>query len=179
MRLLSVVWCVWMLGACSVTRKSALTAETVSIASDKAELHTFDVRRIIDTTVTERGKITITEIEFYQPSEISFANNVSDISLQNIGSIGPAAIKSIRQATIETETEKKGETEESSSETGATNETATIQTENVTKLEVTPTPDPKRWRYIFYIMLLAVIILLYLRRVPVVEWVKRMVKLNK
>jgi len=168
-----------MLGACGVTRKSALTTETVTIASDKSELHTFDVRRIIDTTFTERGKITITEIEFYPPSETLFVNNVSDISLQNIGSIGPAAIKSIRQTTIETETEKNGKTEESSSETGATNETVAAQTENITQIDVTPTPDPKRWRYIFYIMLLAVIILLYLRRVPVVEWMKRMVKLNK
>ena len=175
LRLVSGVLCAWLLLDCSGIKKSTRTAETVSIASDKSESHTIDSHRYVDTTVTQRGRITITEIEFYHPTDCTHtANNASGVTLPQIGSVA-GAIKSIRQTTIEMEIEKKGESGESSSETGAANESVAMVSEIVTQMDVAPAPDPKRWRYIFYIMALGAVVMLYLRRGKAWEWVKRMV----
>ncbi|MCH5216151.1 MAG: hypothetical protein J1F10_04355, partial [Muribaculaceae bacterium] len=36
-----------------------------------------------------------------------------------------------------------------------------------------PAPDPKRWRYIFYILAIGGVILLYLKRTPILDWLRR------
>ena len=171
-----MVLCAWMLLACTGTKKSARTAETVSMTSGKSESHAVETRRYVDTTATGRGRVTITEIDFYRPADsLHAANNATGVTLPAVGSFAGAAIKSIRQTTIERETEKRGASGESSSETGATNESVSIVSEKATQTDVAPAPDSKRWRYIFYIMALGVAVMLYLRRGRAWEWVKRMV----
>lgn len=169
------------MAACATTKKSTQIKETANVSAQKSESETTNAEKLIDTTKTDKGKITITEIEFYppmasdtQPSDKASppGTNVSGLTLPNVGNIGNAAIKSIKQTTIETDSEKKGESRESSSTTNVKNEAVAANTEKAAKVEVMPAPDPMRWRYIFYILLLAAIAFLYLKRVPVLNWIK-------
>ena len=147
-----------ILAGCVSKKKSVLTAETVSIEVAKTELQQTDVVRMIDTTRTEHGRVTVTEIEYFPPVTTASA------PLHDVPAIYVPAIKSFRQTVIETQTQTRGESLEATSEFIATNENVALERETVTKTETTPAPDPKRWRYIFYILLLGVGVVLWLRR---------------
>jgi hypothetical protein len=170
------------MAACATTKKSTQTKEIANIVAQKTESETTDAEKLIDTTKTDKGKITITEIEFYPPttSDVqpgdkasSPRTNVSGLTLPNVGNISNAAIKSIKQTTIESESEKKGESKESSSNNNAKSEATLSNSNKETQSVVMPAPDPYRWRYIFYILLLILAVVLYLKRIPILDWLKK------
>ena len=154
-----LIFCALFSG-CANKRKSVKFAE--SISNVKSELHSIDAFRVIDTTIMERGKITITEVEFFPP----MVDNV-------VGITDVATIKSIRQTVIETETEKRGESVEASYESARVDKVTTMNVEKTESVEVATAPDTKRWRYIFYIMVLVSGVFLYLRRIPILKWIKK------
>lgn len=171
------------MAACASTKKSTQTIkETANVLAQVDESHSANTEKFVDTTKTENGKITITEIEFYPPKEnepppgrkenLKTANNVSGLSLPNIGNIGNASIKSIKQTTIEKDSENKGESKESSSIVNVKNEAALTNIKKTAKVEISPAPDPYMWRYIFYILLLSTIVFLYFKRIPFINWIK-------
>jgi hypothetical protein len=167
---------------CSTTKKVTETNESKQLSFESNEDNFSSSEKFVDTTKTESGKITITEIEFYPPNanepppgnkeSPKSTSNVSGLSLPNVGNIGNASIKSIKQTTIEKDSEKKGESKESSSITNVKNEATLTNTEKTAKVETSPAPDPYRWRYIFYILLLGTIAFLYFKRIPVLNWIK-------
>lgn len=175
--------------SCGTTRKAV--ESTQSVVTDSAAT-TQEIKNVtnktVDTTRTEYGKITITEIEFFPviPDAPPIADDVrvvdtakstparpsANIDLQDIGKIN-GAVKSIKQTVIESEIEAKGESKEASDqEQSKSNANVSRQETESQKLQE-PTPDPYRWRYVFYIGLLVVAILLYLKRVPIINWVKK------
>lgn len=176
--------CMVMLYACASTRKTTQSSEVLDVSTEKTESESSNIERLIDTTKTDKKKITITEIEFYPPNVAEpnvgkpdeppkpSESNVQGVSLDNIGSINKGAIKSIKQTTIEADTEEKGESRESESSESAKSEAVVSNSEKTTNNEVEPAPDPYRWRYIFYILLIALGVLLYLKRVPILNWIK-------
>lgn len=176
------ILCMLMVACASTKKSTKTTQETASVSAQVDESHSTDTEKFIDTTKTESGKITITEIEFYPPNanepqpgnkeSPKNTSNVSGLSLSNVGNIGNASIKSIKQTTIEKDSEKKGESKESSSITNVKNEATLTNTEKTAKVETSPAPDPYRWRYIFYILLLGTIAFLYFKRMPVLNWIK-------
>ena len=160
-----------------------------------AKVVSEQTEKVVDTTRTEHGKVTITEIEFFPPTEIEQPqpepdkskdsdNKVADepkktqptttasVDLANVGKV-QGAVKSIKQTVIESDVEEKGKSEESSeSEESESAATVTKTTESTDKNQE-PTPDPYRWRYIFFIALLGVALLLYLKRTPIVNWIRK------
>lgn len=176
------ILCMLMVACASTKKSTQTTKETANILAQVDESHSADTEKFIDTTKTESGKITITEIEFYPPNanepppgnkeSPKSTSNVSGLSLPNVGNIGNASIKSIKQTTIEKDSEKKGESKESSSITNVKNEATLTNTEKTAKVETSPAPDPYRWRYIFYTLLLGTIAFLYFKRIPVLNWIK-------
>ena len=159
-----------ILAGCASKKKIAHTAETVSIEAAKTELQHTDIVRMIDTTRTEHGRVTVTEIEYFPPVV------TASVPLHDVPAVyAPPAIKSFRQTVIETQTQTRGETFEATSEFIATNENVALDSETVTKTEITPAPDPKRWRYIFYILLVVVGVVLYLKRGRIWKWIKSIV----
>lgn len=175
-----IILCVLM-AACVTTKKSTQIKETTNLVAQKSELETTNAEKLIDTTKVEKGKITITEIEFYPPAVTDNQldkkaslprTNVSGLNLQSVGNIGNAAIKSIKQTAIETDSQKKGESKESSLTTNVKNEAVVANTEKVAKVKATPVSDPIGWRYIFYILLLAAMAFLYLKRGSILNWIK-------
>ena len=184
-----------MLASCGATKKAIKTTETQLDSLTVAKAVSEQTEKMVDTTRTEHGKVTITEIEFFPPTEIEQPqpepdkpkdsdNKVADepkktqptttasVDLANVGKV-QGAVKSIKQTVIESNVEEKGKSEESS-ESNETESAATVtKTTESTDKNQEPTPDPYRWRYIFFIALLGVALLLYLKRTPIVNWIRK------
>lgn len=184
-----------MLASCGATKKAIKTTETQLDSLTVAKVVSEQTEKVVDTTRTEHGKVTITEIEFFPPTEIEQPqpepdkpkdsdNKVADepkktqptttasVDLANVGKV-QGAVKSIKQTVIESDVEEKGKSEESS-ESNETESAATVtKTTESTDKNQEPSPDPYRWRYIFFIALLGVALLLYLKRTPIVNWIRK------
>ena len=184
------------LASCGATKKAIKTTETHIDSLTIAKVVSEQTKKMVDTTRTEHGKVTITEIEFFQPTEIKqpqqehnkpkgsdskAANKLkktqpltTSIDLANVGKVH-GAVKSIKQTLIESDVEEKGKSKESSeSNENESAATVTKTTESADKNQE-PTPDPYRWRYIFFIALLGVALLLYLKRTPIVNWIRNII----
>ena len=190
-----------LLASCGATKKAIKTTETQLDSLTVAKAVSEQTEKVVDTTRTEHGKVTITEIEFFPPTEIEQPQPEPDnpkkkdkptdsdtkvadepkktqppttasVDLSNVGKV-QGAVKSIKQTVIESDVEEKGESKESS-EINETESAATVTkaTESTDKQQE-PTPDPYRWRYIFFIALLGVAVLLYLKRTPIVNWIRK------
>lgn len=189
-----------LLASCGATKKAIKTTETQLDSLTVAKAVSEQTEKVVDTTRTEHGKVTITEIEFFPPeieqpqpepdkpkkkdkpkdSDTRVADEpkktqpptTASVDLSNVGKV-QGAVKSIKQTVIESDVEEKGESKESS-ESNETESAATVTkaTESTDKQQE-PTPDPYRWRYIFFIALLGVAVLLYLKRTPIVNWIRK------
>ena len=192
-----------LLASCGATKKAAKTnyAALDSLTVERATSE--QTNKIVDTTRTEQGKITITEIEFFPPTvEDSDAQKLEDftqtfkdleddnyrnmdtrpqattnanVNVQNFGNV-KGSVKSIKQTVIESNVEQKGESEESSGKQESESSANVAKVEESTDKQQEPTPDPYRWRYIFFIALLFVAVLLYLKRTPFVDWIKKILQ---
>ena len=184
-----------VLASCGATKKSIKTTETHIDSLTFAKVVSEQTKRMVDTTRTEHGKVTITEIEFFQPTEIEqpqqehnkpkdsdskAANKLkktqptttTSVDLSNVGKV-QGAVKSIKQTVIESDVEENGKSEESS-ESNENESAATVtKTTESTDKNQEPTPDPYRWRYIFFIALLGVALLLYLKRTQIVNLIRK------
>ena len=181
-----------LLASCSATRKATKAKESQLDSTAVVKEVTEQTEKVVDTTQTEHGKVTITEIEFYPPTTIEqpqgelakdSGKKVADepqptpkptasVDLDNIGKV-QGVVKSIKQTVIETDVEQKGESKESSESKESENAATVLKNETNTEKQQEPTPDPYRWRYIFYIALIGVAALLYLKRVPIINWIKK------
>ncbi len=175
-KIVAFLFCLIML-SCASTRKSVQTSSTNESFIQSNESQSTKVDKVIDTTKTEKGKITITEIEFYPPNSDTVnhapATNVGGVEIPNIGNIKDAAIKSIKQTTIESNVEQKGKSNESNETNGNQEQIMLAGNKQTSQESTVPAPDPYRWRYIFYILVLLGIAMLYLKRVPFLNWIKK------
>ena len=183
-----------VLASCGATKKAIKTTETHIDSLTFTKVVSEQTKKMVDTTRTEHGKVTITEIEFFQPTEIEqpqqehnkpkdsdskAANKLkktqsptTSIDLVNVGKV-QGAVKSIKQTVIESDVEEKGKSEKSSESNENESATTVTKTTESTDKNQEPTPDPYRWRYIFFIALLGVALLLYLKRTPIVNWIRK------
>ena len=164
-----------LLSACASTKRvvnvSASKVDSVSIATTTD----VQVERLIDTTTTERGRVVVTEIEFLQ-SDTSYV--IASLSIRdgtlNIGAIRGKPIKSIKQTMIEHEDERKGESKEKHKDKEQ-KQSASLHKENLKQTkQIAPAPDPYKWRYIFYLSLVLITGILYFKRMPIINWIKKM-----
>lgn len=154
---------VLLLFACTSTKKS-LEVSTIRGASLEHQV-ARDVKfeRLTDTTSTTTGRLIVTEIEFFTPDNSwgsieSLSINAGDVDVSNIRG---KPIRSIRQQTFESITEKKGEDKESR-EDKEQQQAVSVQEENIKQTkQVSSAPDPYRWRYVFYLSLVALTGILY------------------
>lgn len=183
-----------MLASCASTRKVQEATTTVSVESASVQETTKqETETVVDTTRTEHGKVVITEIIFdttpnpaTSPDARASPDTVRDnpepaptrtppTASVNIPGFGQVSgnIKSIRQTVIESENKTNGESKESrKQEESKCNANVSVAEETNNRVEQ-PAPDPKRWRYIFYIVAVGAVALLYLKRVPILNWIKR------
>lgn len=191
-----------LLASCSATRKVAKTNYEATDSLTTEKVVSEQTNKIVDTTRTEQGKITITEIEFFPPTVAEPEQKLEDftktfkdledenfksmdtspkaatnanVDVHNFGNI-KGSVKSIKQTVIESKVEEKGESEESSDKHESESSANVAKVEESSDKQQEPTPDPYRWRYIFYIALLCIAVLLYLKRTPFVNWIKKILQ---
>ena len=176
-----------MMSGCGVSRRVVKQDHSEIRDSTHVEAVKTDSKdTFIDTTKTESGKVTITEITFFPdagkqsdttanvPAEKD--NNAPiELELPGGGKVkGNGSIQSIRQTVIETMTEEKGESRETEKSEESENHTSVAAAVNDSSQEkVTEAPKPNRLKYAFYILALAVAVLVYLKRVPILNYIKR------
>ena len=133
-------------------------------------------------------EITYTRIEYFDPARnareyetesepegsVLHANNIPLPSDKPPESKKPkGAVKSIETLSVNKVFSKTGKVENRAvSESEKTNHES-FKDNNIQKEQETPVPDPKRWRYIFYLALLAVGVFLYFKRKEILKNVKR------
>ena len=165
-----------MLSGCSASKKvvkaSSMTYDSVQVDKSTSE----QTQIVIDTTKTENGKVTITEIMFCPDTSGADA----DITLDGIGNV-KGKIKSIKQSVVETSKTEKGQSEESNKSESRDSSATIAKTQDSVDKTTIPATDPYRWRYIFGIVMIGAIItlLLYLKRTPIVNWLKKMLSCLK
>lgn len=181
-RFIAMVAVIALLVSCGTTRKVQESKQT-SYADSMAvqEVEKKELSKFIDTTRSEHGKITITEIEFEHPIPLDTPRRKPDVSpdappttkakVDNVGEF--SGVKSIKQTVIESSVEEKGESNENEKQEQCKSEANAIREDSNIQIKESPAPDPYRWRYAFYISLLFVAVLLYLNRVPILNWIKK------
>ena len=196
-KIIALVLAFALLASCGTARKIQRTEHKAQIDSATTTKETErSIDKYIDTTRSQHGKVTITEIEFYRIPDAkdippvkdrdknrfseSFrradslfdATHEANVELQNVGNI-KGAVKSIRQTVIESDVEQKGESKETGESKESESSANVARNEAGIQEKQEPTPDPYRWRYIFYISLVGVAVLLYLKRTPIMNWIKK------
>ena len=178
-----------LLTSCGATKKATKAKEVQLDSVAVAKVMRERTEKVVDTTRTEHGKVTITEIEFYPPTATEpqgkLANHkdssakassatkpMANIELNEIGKM-QGVVKSIRLTVIQSDVQEKGESKESSESDNSENSATLSRQETNMDKQQEPTPDPYRWRYIFYTALVFVAVLLYLKRTPIVNWIKK------
>ena len=174
-KIIAFILCL-VLFSCASMKKSVQTTTEQELLKQSNELQFAAVEKMIDTTRTENKKITITEIEFYPPFVANGKVDSTNMPTSNIGNVNlpnvSGAIKSIKQTTIESALEQKGKSEESGKTMENQSEAILRREVQTTKADVSSAPNPYRWRYIFYILALLTAVLLYLKRIPILNWIK-------
>lgn len=172
--------------SCGTTRK--LQQSTQKSLIDSTATHEVGKAKresVVDTTRTEHGKVIITEIEFFPRTEIEQPQppkpekpkkkdkpTTASIDLSNVGKI-QGAVKSIKQTVIESQVEQKGESRDAEKQEQCKSNANVLRKESNIQKKEAPVPDPYRWRYAFYISLLFVAVLLYLKHTPILNWIKK------
>lgn len=182
-RYIAIVAVFALLVSCGTTRKVQESRQT-SYADSMAvqEVEKKELSKFIDTTRSEHGKITITEIMFEHPVPLDSAMQKPGVcpkankptakaTLENVGKF--TGVKSIKQTVIESNVEEKGESRENEKQEQCKSEANAIREDSDIQIKEVPAPDPYRWRYAFYISLLFVAVLLYLKRAPILNWIKK------
>lgn len=177
------------LTGCSSSKKAFQSSQISQSETEKNESFDSFVSSRIDTTRTSEFELVLTKYEFFNPNsngkepttppedseelqiipeELLPAPSAND-KPPNVG-----ALKSIEQMTIRYKNEDKGESE-TIEETQYSNEEATKEHEEaVESSEETPVKSPKRWKYIFYLCMLAVVVLLFFKRSAIFKTLKRL-----
>jgi len=142
------------------------------------ESQSTQVDKLIDTTKTETDKVTITEIEFYETTDnvndsmndSIIANDISIDILNQINVTG-AAIKSIKHTIIESVSEQRGQINEKGIEQSKAQMTIVNEEQSLEKIDKQSYNHyPK---YIFFAVIVVVIIIIYIKRVPILKWIKK------
>lgn len=172
-----IILAVALVASCSLKKKS-VESSVVKIDSVAANATAqAKVERYTDTTLMTAGRVVVTEIDFSVDSTAGTIESVVfGVNGVEVSGITGRPIRSIKQHAFESVQERKGESRESQ-EREESKQVASVQRE-VSKLskEVAPAPDPYRWRYIFYSSLVILSGALYIKRAPIVDWLRKMLR---
>lgn len=177
--LLPLIFCFIMI-SCASTRKSVQMSCTSQTNTESAEKQTSKTEKVVDTTKTESGKVTITEIEFYPPTllpDVPMSGNEETtpcFEIDGVGKVKGGNVKSIKKTSIEAKSESKGQSNDSEETKNEESKAVADKTSNAKIVVEEPVPDPYKWRYIFYITLIGAMALLYIKRQPVLNWIKKL-----
>ena len=158
--------------SCRATRNMESTSDKCNVDSVVASSARIErEQRAIDTTRTETGKVTITEITFFVLDTATDPPPMADVRLPTFGNV-KGAIKGIKQTIIEKGVEQSGKSNESK-ESEETHENAELskQQNHIQKQEATKTSS-FNWRWAC-IAVIALALVLYWKRMPILDWIRK------
>lgn len=184
-----LLWSLFFCLSCSSVKKLSEMTSSSEKNTTKEENERSFIETRIDTSKMSGLEITYTRIEYFDPARnareyetgsepedsVLHANNIPLPSeYKPPESKKPkGAVKSIETLSVNKVFSKTGKVENRAvSESEKTNHES-FKNNNIQKEQETPVPDPKRWRYIFYLALLAVGVFLYFKRKGIFKNVKR------
>lgn len=174
MKCIAIMLAVALVASCSLKKKS-VEASVVKVDSTAVAVSSkAKVERLVDTTITTTGRVVVTEVEFATDSAAgTIGSVVFGASGVEVAGITGRPIRSIKQQVTESVQERKGESQESE-EGEESKQSAYVRSESSRASKVlAPAPDPYRWRYIFYLALIGCGVVLYVKRTPVIGWLRR------
>lgn len=161
---------VMFLMSCGASEKTVMTNEMKLDSLTVANSASGQTEKYIDVTSVEKGKITVTEIEFFEPQNVTdnkVQNHTYPTTNEQLNTQTP--IKSIKHTVMETDKEDKEESKEVVKMDESGNVTTVEKMIEETDEHKEPAPDPYRWRYIFFILLIVIGVFLYFRKSPIVK----------
>ena len=183
-----LLWSLFFCLSCSSVKKLSEMTSSSEKSTTKEENERSFIETRIDTSKISGLEITYTRIDFdparnareyeteSEPEDsVLHANNIPLPSeYKPPESKKPkGAVKSIETLSVNKVFSETGKVENRAvSESEKTNHES-FKDNNIQKEQETPVPDPKRWRYIFYLALLAVGVFLYFKRKEILKNVKR------
>lgn len=183
-----LLWSLFFCLSCSSVKKLSEMTSSSEKNTTKEENERSFIETRIDTSKMSGLEITYTRIEYFDPARnareyetesepegsVLHTNNIPLPSDKPPESKKPkGAVKSIETLSVNKVFSKTGKVENRAvSESEKTNHES-FKDNNIQKEQETPVPDPKRWRYIFYLALLAVGVFLYFKRKEILKNVKR------
>ena len=184
-----LLWSLFFCLSCSSVKKLSEMTSSSEKNTTKEENERSFIETRVDTSKMSGLEITYTRIEYFDPARnareyetgsepedsVLHANNIPLPSeYKPPESKKPkGAVKSIETLSVNKVFSKTGKVENRAvSESEKTNHES-FKNNNIQKEQETPVPDPKRWRYIFYLALLAVGVFLYFKRKEIFKNVKR------
>lgn len=163
-----------MLVSCRATRnveQQSIKGNVDSVTTDYT--HTEMGKRLVDTTRTEMGKVTITEITFFHPDSLPEDTQlIADARLPALGNV-KGAIKGIKQMTIEKGIEQSGKSDESKESTESRSYAELSKRQSQVQKQETAKPSSNCRYAICSVALLATALLLYLKRKPILNQIRK------
>lgn len=159
-----------VVASCSTTKKTTEIAHLTTLDSlATSEVQHTIVERWVDTTIHESGKITITELDFYDVRLPDVLPSVSQpdkalpiATLPDIGTF--QGVKKMKQTTIEKDKVQKGESKESEKKDKNTSVASSSRTKKDVQIEKKQSTTPPVWRTACYLLAIVLAILLILHR---------------
>lgn len=184
-----LLWSLFFCLSCSSVKKLSEMTSSSEKSTKKEENERSFIETRIDTSKMSGLEITYTRIEYFDPARnareyetesepedsVLHANNIplpSDYKPPE--RIKPKeAVKSIETLSVNKVFSKAGKIENRAVSESEKANYESLKDNNIQKEQETPVPDPKRWRYIFYLSLLAVGVFLYFKRKDIFKNFKR------
>lgn len=172
-----LIMALFFFSACGSLKK---TTSTENVKIETTDHDSGQVSRYVDTTKTEKGDISIIEVEFYPGSakQDSVDQSPGKIPvIQNGTTKISGSIKSAKITTIKKEAENKGV-----SKTDSTfNKSSTQNVDKAMSTSKEPAKDPYRWRWILGIIIVVALIGFFIcskvRFKSIWDWIKKILSL--
>ena len=169
MRKTLTILIILLLASCSITRKTQQSAIASNNNVSNSEATSRNASVVIDTTRSDNGTVTITELQ----SDTDADTAIATIEIGDLGTFDNVAIKSLKKTVIAKAIEDKGlstSTDIQSHKTEGISESNLYSNNEVVSQ---PVADPKRWRYIFYticiLAICAIAAYLYIKKIPILK----------
>jgi len=147
--------CFLLLTGCFGSKKTSTSKhEAVKISEQITEVSISENSIFVDTSKTSNGEVTYTRIEFYHPEPIE--PDQVPVALGEVPVHGP--VKSIETLIIKSNTEEKGITENQNIEEAVKETNINNDTEKFEATAKEPAKDPYRYRYIFGILVIIIVV---------------------
>ena len=160
--------------SCSSKKKSLTTSLVIDSSAQQREERFNFSDRFVDTAKVKHTSSIVTEIEFYKAD--SSLGNVERLFIDgsiNLFGLRGASIKSIKQIKLDEHSKSNGASREHKRSSETKQALSTRREHAHQRSQVSVSTAPYKWRYIFYILLIAIAYILYLGRMPIINWIRK------